>query len=158
MARYIDADALLNALKEERKNGNFVFTSKWIKEIIDNLPPADVVPKSEVIEIENKLRLLEDKLTQYEQVCGKLIIKDGIGIGLLPDGKETVYILKSIAKVTKELAIRRTRQEVAMEIFEELQSCLIQRHWNGLDIVSFEFDAVKYAELKKSFTESEDKE
>ena len=51
MARYIDADALLNALKEERKNGNFVFTSKWIKEIIDNLPPADAVPKSEVEKI-----------------------------------------------------------------------------------------------------------
>ena len=48
MARYIDADDLLNALKEERKKGNFVFTSKWIKEIMDDLPTADVVPKSEV--------------------------------------------------------------------------------------------------------------
>ena len=40
---YIERKALLNALKEERKNGNFVFTSKWIKEIMDNLPTADVV-------------------------------------------------------------------------------------------------------------------
>lgn len=40
---YIERGALLNALKEERKNGNFVFTSKWIKEIMDNLPTADVV-------------------------------------------------------------------------------------------------------------------
>ena len=48
MAEYIEREALLNALKEERKNGNFVFTSKWIKEIMDNLPTADVVPKSEV--------------------------------------------------------------------------------------------------------------
>ena len=40
---YIEREALLNALKEERKNGNFVFTSKWIKEIMDNLPTADVV-------------------------------------------------------------------------------------------------------------------
>lgn len=48
------------------------------------------------------------------------------------------------------------KQEVAREIFEDMQSCLIQRHWNGLDIVSFEFDAVKYAELKKKYTESED--
>jgi hypothetical protein len=46
---------------------------------------------------------------------------------------------------------------VAKQVFEEMQSCLIQRHWNGLDIVSFEFDAVKYAELKKKYTESEDK-
>lgn len=43
MPEYIKSKALLNALKEERKNGNFVFTSKWIKDIMDNLPTADVV-------------------------------------------------------------------------------------------------------------------
>ena len=43
MDKYIENKALLNALKEERKKGNFVFTSKWIKEIMDNLPAADVV-------------------------------------------------------------------------------------------------------------------
>ena len=47
MTEYIKSkallNALLNALKEERKNGNFVFTTKWIKEIMDNLPAADVV-------------------------------------------------------------------------------------------------------------------
>ena len=43
MAEYIEREALLNELKEERKKGNFVFTSKWIKEIMDNLPAADVV-------------------------------------------------------------------------------------------------------------------
>ena len=55
MYKYIGCEALLNALKEERKNGNFVFTSKWIKEIIDNLPYADVVPKSEVERLEGEL-------------------------------------------------------------------------------------------------------
>jgi uncharacterized phage protein (TIGR01671 family) len=74
----------------------------------------DVVPREDVVELENKL-------AQYERVCGKLIVKDGVGIGLLPDGKETVYILKSIASVTKELAIRRTRQEVARAIFEDIE-------------------------------------
>ena len=49
MARQIDAELLFNALKEEHKNGNFVFTSKWIKEIVENLPTADVAPKSEVV-------------------------------------------------------------------------------------------------------------
>ena len=61
MSRYIDADDLLNALKEERKNGNFVFTSKWIKEIIGKLPTADVV---EVV------RCKDCK-------CGNLLIQDG---------------------------------------------------------------------------------
>ncbi len=56
MAEYIEREALLNALKEERKNGNFVFTSKWIKEIMDNLPTADVIPKSEVEHILSDLK------------------------------------------------------------------------------------------------------
>ena len=43
MPEYIEREALLNELKEERKKGNFVFTTKWIKEIMDNLPAADVV-------------------------------------------------------------------------------------------------------------------
>lgn len=83
------------------------------------VPSADVVPKSEVTEFEIKLRQLEDKLRQYEQVCGKLAIKDGVAVGLI-DGKENVYILKSISKVTKELAVRRTKAEVTSKIFEEI--------------------------------------
>ena len=62
MAEYIERKALLSALKEEHKKGNFVFTSKWIKEIMDDLPTAEVAPKSEVAreifaEIESKLIL-----------------------------------------------------------------------------------------------------
>lgn len=64
-------------------------------------------------------------------------------------------LLDSIKR--SKIAIAEHDREVAREIFEEMQSCLIQRHWNGLDIVSFEFDAVKYAELKKKYTESEGK-
>lgn len=45
------------------------------------------------------------------------------------------------------------KSEVAREIFEEMQSCLMIRHWCGNDILTFEFDAVKYAELKKKYTE-----
>lgn len=48
MAEYIEREALENAFEDENKNGNFVFTANWIMEILDNLPPADVVPKSEV--------------------------------------------------------------------------------------------------------------
>lgn len=48
MTEYIEREALENALEDENKNGNFVFTANWIMEIIDNLPAADVVPKSEV--------------------------------------------------------------------------------------------------------------
>ena len=79
MAEYIEREALLNALKEERKNGNFVFTSKWIKEIMDNLPTADVVPKSEVEKLQNELVIwkqnrfnLYQKLECYEMARQKV--------------------------------------------------------------------------------------
>ena len=49
--------------------------------------------------------------------------------------------------------LESAESEVAREIFKEVQSCLIKRHWNELDIVSFEFDAVKFAEIKKKYTE-----
>jgi hypothetical protein len=45
---YINRELLENAFEDENKNGNFVFTANWIMEIVDNLPTADVVPKSEV--------------------------------------------------------------------------------------------------------------
>lgn len=45
---YINRELLENAFEDENKNGNFVFTANWIMEIVDNLPNADVAPKSEV--------------------------------------------------------------------------------------------------------------
>ena len=66
MARYIEGKALLNALKEERKKGNFVFTAKWIKEIIDDLPTADVVPKSEVERLETELKAMRGAANSYK--------------------------------------------------------------------------------------------
>ena len=50
------------------------------------------------------------------------------------------------------------KSEVAREIFKEMQSCLVMRHWVGHDILSFEFDAVKYSELKKKYTEEKEGE
>lgn len=97
------------------------------------VPSADVVPKSEIDE-------LKTKLEGYRQVCGEILIKNGVTVGLL-DGKETVYIPKSIAKVTKELAIRSTKQEVAREIFEEIDRMCIDTFGN--------FNHRVFAELKK---------
>jgi hypothetical protein len=56
---YINRELLENALEDENKNGNFVFTANWIMEIVDNLPTADVVPKSEVEKIFEKLKARE---------------------------------------------------------------------------------------------------
>ena len=115
-----------------------------VEHFCTNYFTADVVPKSEVVELENKLRPLEDKLRQYEQICGKLAIKYGVAVGLI-DGKETVYISKGIAKVTKELAIRRTRQEVAREIFEEIEHAIdyAEIEWGTIFGVKCSIAAVK---------------
>lgn len=53
---YINRELLENALEDENKNGNFVFTANWIMEIVDNLPTADVVPKSEVASMPHKCK------------------------------------------------------------------------------------------------------
>lgn len=85
MTEHIERKALLNALKEERKNGNFVFTSKWIKEIMDGLPTADVVPKSEVAEIkkavakeifEELLKRIADEDNLFETCASRLVSSD----------------------------------------------------------------------------------
>ena len=84
MARYIEGKALLNALKEERKKGNFVFTVKWIKEIIDDLPTADVAPKSEV---ERKALLkAASKFSGHSDYHGDTILCQLI---CMAEGKET---------------------------------------------------------------------
>ena len=51
MARYIDADALLEKLKKLREFWGFTFTADGVDEAIDEVeeaPDADVAPKSEV--------------------------------------------------------------------------------------------------------------
>ena len=102
--------------------------NKYGFENCGNYISADVVPKSEV---ENLKVLLEVKEIAYE-------------------GLRELYHMDIDALVE---ARRKTEVEVAREIFEEMQSCLMIRHWHGNDILTFEFDAVKYAELKKKYTE-----
>ena len=66
MAEYIEREALENAFEDESKNGNFVFTANWIMEILDNLPHADVVPKSEVDEIKEEYERLKLEYAGFE--------------------------------------------------------------------------------------------
>lgn len=151
--RYIDADALIKKIYPMGiGDGKYTINAKAVKLAIANTPTADVVPKGEVAEFEIKLRQLEDKLRQYEQVCGKLAIKDGVAVGLI-DGKENVYILKSISKVTKELAVRRTKVEVAREIFEEIEKALYHLETPvGKYLV---INSSRLAELKKKYAEEQ---
>jgi hypothetical protein len=125
MAEYIECKALLKALKEERKNGNFVFTSKWIKEIMDNLPKADVVPKS-IFEL-------------WKQNAEKLAEENDA----LKDSNEHLAVMLMEAKT-----------DVAREIFEEIEKLSYYAptpYDDEINVVDYE----DIAALKKKYTEEE---
>ena len=96
---YINRELLENALEDENKNGNFVFTANWIMEIVDNLPNADVVPKSEVERLEH----LRAELSKE--------------IETLKDNKEHLAVLLMEAK--SEVA-----REICCKIEEEIVAAL----------------------------------
>jgi hypothetical protein len=129
MARYIDADDLLNALKEERKNGNFVFTSKWIKEIMDKIPTADVVPKSEVEEM---------MIGKVNSLAAKFILEDH--------------------EARIEALMAEHDRKLASEIFAEIETLLALNILVGDVFTGKYFDADlenDLAELKKKYTKQE---
>ena len=169
MARYIDADELLNNLPDDLPY------KASVKRVLIQAPTADVVPKSEVDRLELTLqgvmwsvdKWLDGEELKQDEVNRAITMREKT-LRIIEDAKSEIERLeKDNKKLTINMnafgltAIRQKEEKdaLAREIFEDMQSCLIQRHWNGLDIVSFEFDAVKYAELKKKYTkEGEDKE
>lgn len=136
MPRYIDADGLIKKVfpYDVVDKKCYTINAKMIYEAIQEAPTADVVPRSEE--------------GAECPICH--------GIGRI---NTTDWLIRHVSKkrLAKEKAKaiaeheRYIKDNVAREIFAGIQACLIQRHWNGLDIVSFELDAVKYAELKKKY-------
>ena len=181
MARYYDMNHLKEMIEAKADtviNGAeaFHYIAKWL----DLLPPADVVPRAEVNNLEYTRagvmwsidKWLEgDELNQDEVNRAATMRKKTLQIveGLQAEVEleransqswENLYnhdvkeLSDNLSMVIEKL--ESAESEVAMEIFKEVQSCLIKRHWNELDIVSFEFDAVKFAEVKKKYTEGGD--
>ena len=141
MARYIDAELLFNALKEEHKHGNFVFTSKWIKEIVNNLPTADVVPKSE-----------EGAECPTCHGIGRIGTTDWLTKGL---SKKQLAEEKAKAIAEHEQHIN---QDVAKEIFEEIEKVREDCTLTVDDRDYFQLSKFEknIAELKKKYTEGDE--
>lgn len=129
MAEYIERKALLNALKEERKKGNFVFTSKWIKEIMDDLPTADVVPKSEADNWYQLYHSIKEELKQEKMYHRET--------DMLCDR----YCIES----------QHAKRQVAREIFEEIEK-LNRKPLPECKPV-YIIKASELAELKKKYLE-----
>ena len=163
--KYIDADELLNNLPDDLPY------KASVKRVLIQAQPADVVPKSEVDKLEYTLTGVMHSVDKW--LDGEELKQDEVNRAItmrektlriveqykdkLEDYKDCWYKIHDSYNADCLESYNKGRQKSAREIFEDMQSCLIQRHWNGLDIVTFEFDAVKYAELKKKYTESEDK-
>lgn len=168
MARYYEETALIEFVKERTPTINGETTMECVERAIREAPTANVVPKSEGESINPIQEAIEQKKKESKGLAlgalNELLDEKDAEIKRLKAENKTLQGNLVIWKQDRFNLYQRlelykmAREKVAREIFEEMQSCLIQRHWNGLNIVSFEFDAVKYAELKKKYTESEDKE
>lgn len=130
MARYIDADKLINKMFPIGlvDNGKYTINAKAIKVAIDQTPTADVVPKSEVERLEKEVEQLRNN--------NDCLIKEAV-----------------FAPMERAHTIIAVRQEVAREIFEEIEPWLNDYRNNfcsGLQFITF------LAELKKKYTEKND--
>ena len=97
---------------------------KAFNEFVDQLPTADVVPKSEVEKLENEVERLTNILNSYALQYGTVI--------------------------DKHIVIERARDEVAREIFEEIEE--IKKEYASGDIDGNELYVRLYL-LEKKYTE-----
>ena len=145
--RYIDADKLIKQMKDgkyvERKTyfqrGVNSAIDYWITEI-NHFPTTDVVPKSEVEALEKELA------NAYRQL----------------DEAGNFYCSFTKSKIQNcpiDDEVANAKQEVAREIFEEIEKLVISDNlekYYGYPVIAY--SELGYAELKKKYTESEDKE
>ncbi len=137
MARYIDAEMLVKSIEKRRLVFKDTITvaealaaqGKVIRAEIENAPTADVVPRSEYEKLAFQFRELDiecDRLEKVEEQYNKL--------------KSEVEELKKIYQ-TYNKAIKHERQELAREIFAEVERFLFKNK-TLINITDF-------AELKK---------
>ena len=105
----------------------------------------------------NIVEELQKKLNDYERVVGKLSFTvDGVATLLI--GENVEYIDKRVADGFKNLAVKQAKQEVAREIFEEIEKLTemysVPKEYRNLDfVVNSCENSLKnsYAELKKKY-------
>ena len=130
MARYYDMDKLADMIQAKADTllaGKevFLYVANWL----ELLPPADVVPKSEVEELNRECESLGKTVNEASELIRKL------------KGK-----------------VEEAKAEVAKEIFEEIENALFNNHcldeWSDYPTPHY-YEELKdeIAELKKKYTE-----
>ena len=128
MARYIDADALIKKIYPMGiGDGKYTINAKAVKFAIDNIPTADVVPKSEVERLE---KILDSYAFQYGTVTDKQAIIDH------EKGKVAREIFEEIKDLLKSYTV-----------------VCDDKWWKGnLEELLYEVLPREFAELKKKYT------
>ena len=131
MARYIDAELfaerLLNAwdtADKEKKTEIVAILSDIVTPILVGTPTADVAPRAEVEELQAELDDFTVASLAECKACGE-------------------KMSKVIADLQEKLS--KAKAEVAREIFEEIEKLHLH--------ITNDFDARRYEELKKKYTE-----
>ena len=143
MARYIDADALIEFITKGLNNPDntkaFGYDAIVILTEIEYAPTADVVPKSEVDRLQAEVKVLtENSITSKYPCC----VSCSRGLILTKSLEEYDKLLADIAN------------EVAREIFEEIEKVMLDGAIGGKYPAKV-INPDKYAELKKKYTEGE---
>ena len=143
MARYTDLDKIIAKLDADTTDPNEMFPIHWMKTWLNMQPTADVAPKSEVDDwkeiAETYQKMFEDSYSKYQAEVDKLNSK--------------------LAKC--QLDLRYSRNEVAREIFEEIEKLFVRfdnitvdgekARWDMLPIRFINHS--DFEELKKKYTE-----
>lgn len=102
----------------------------------------DVVPRSEVEE-------LQKKLDEYKKFVGEIRVTSE-NHAVIMDTEHTEYIDKRVAEGFKKMAVHKAKQDVAREIFEEIERCMLDGEIAGKYPAKV-MHPDKYAELKKKY-------
>ena len=110
---------------------------EWFERFLQRQPIADVVPRSEVEELQKLLEV-------YKDGCGEISITENGGVA----GLSTMVVGSQVKYLPKEftMLLKQAKQDVAREIFEEIEKLKHTKFdWN--DYV--EWEAID--ELRKKY-------
>ena len=170
MARYIEETAIYKLVEPHG-------TAKVHCSQIDELPRADVVPKSEVESIITLNSQLEAKVFEQRKEVERLTVELDVMRGAANSYKmhyekamevqKEVYRLASEIKAELPSAKAELAKNVAREIFAEIDNILYKFSYPSLTAIGkinviqaegYHLRTRDYAELKKKYTEGEDKD
>lgn len=152
MARYIDADALLESLKKqygEELGWQCTVNMSDVGMMIEDAPAADVVPKSEVDQLKKALeaqdaeytQALQDKAREYNMVIDKICLEHRAKLALMHSSHE------------QELA--KAKRDIARKVIAEVDLLISKYHLEPYYSVNdMEIDI---AELSKKYTKGAQK-